>query len=134
MDNQRLILLLVFLFSLFMLWDGWQKQNQPVPSASQNSPAQQVATQAGAATPTPTTTLPSKKTTETPVVPGTWEAVTAAAKKVSVKTDLYMAEISAIRNALIRNGGNISKAAQDLDVSRPTLHDLIKKHGIAVPK
>jgi len=44
------------------------------------------------------------------------------------------AEISAVRHALARNGGNISRAAQDLDVSRPTLHDLIKKHGIAVAK
>jgi two-component system NtrC family response regulator len=40
------------------------------------------------------------------------------------------AEISAIRHALAHNSGNISKAAHDLDVSRPTLHDLIKKHGI----
>ena len=44
------------------------------------------------------------------------------------------AEISAIRHALARNIGNISKAAQDLDVSRPTLHDLIKKHGITISK
>lgn len=43
-------------------------------------------------------------------------------------------EISAIRHALARHGGNISRAAQDLDVSRPTLHDLIKKHNIAVSK
>ena len=44
------------------------------------------------------------------------------------------AEISAIRHALARNNGNISKTAQDLDVSRPTLHDLIKKHGITISK
>lgn len=44
------------------------------------------------------------------------------------------AEISAIRKALAYHNGNISKAAQDLDVSRPTLHDLIKKHGLAIPK
>ncbi len=44
------------------------------------------------------------------------------------------AEITAIRHALACNSGNISKAAQDLDVSRPTLHDLIKKHGITIPK
>jgi two-component system NtrC family response regulator len=44
------------------------------------------------------------------------------------------AEISAVRHALARHRGNISRAAQDLDVSRPTLHDLIKKHGIAVSK
>ena len=44
------------------------------------------------------------------------------------------AETAAVRHALARNGGNISRAAQELDVSRPTLHDLIKKHNIAVGK
>jgi len=29
MDTQRSALLIVFLFSLFMLWDGWQRFNQP---------------------------------------------------------------------------------------------------------
>ena len=35
-----------------------------------------------------------------------------------------------IRKALERNNWNISRAASELDVSRPTLHDLIKKHRI----
>ena len=34
MDNRRLILLLVFSFSLVMLWDGWQKHNQPKAPAT----------------------------------------------------------------------------------------------------
>ena len=29
MDNRRLLLLLVFSFSLVTLWDAWQKYNQP---------------------------------------------------------------------------------------------------------
>ena len=28
---------------------------------------------------------------------------------------------------------SFTKAAQELDVSRPTLHDLLKKHGIVIP-
>ncbi|MBI5170910.1 MAG: PEP-CTERM-box response regulator transcription factor [Candidatus Eisenbacteria bacterium] len=32
--------------------------------------------------------------------------------------------------ALTRNAGNITRAAKDVDVSRPTLHDLMRKHGI----
>jgi two-component system NtrC family response regulator len=44
------------------------------------------------------------------------------------------AEVEAIRAALARNNGNISKAALELDVSRPTLHDLIKKHGMSAAK
>jgi two-component system NtrC family response regulator len=37
------------------------------------------------------------------------------------------AERRVIIGALVRNGGNISNAAQELGVSRPTLHDLMKK-------
>jgi YidC/Oxa1 family membrane protein insertase len=29
MDNRRLLLLIVFSFSLVMLWDAWQKYSQP---------------------------------------------------------------------------------------------------------
>ena len=32
--------------------------------------------------------------------------------------------------SLLRNTGNVSATAKELDVSRPTLHDLMKKHGI----
>ena len=33
-------------------------------------------------------------------------------------------------DALTRNAGNVTRAAKDADVSRPTLHDLMRKHGI----
>lgn len=36
-----------------------------------------------------------------------------------------------ILKALSRNGGNISKAAAELDISRPTLYDLMNKLGIS---
>lgn len=32
--------------------------------------------------------------------------------------------------AMERHGGNIVKAADELGVSRPTLYDLMKKHGL----
>jgi two-component system NtrC family response regulator len=41
------------------------------------------------------------------------------------------AEINIIRRALALTGNNISQAARLLDTSRPTLHDLLKKHGIS---
>jgi two-component system NtrC family response regulator len=37
-----------------------------------------------------------------------------------------------VRRALLLTGNNISQAAKLLNVSRPTLHDLIKKHGIGI--
>jgi two-component system NtrC family response regulator len=32
--------------------------------------------------------------------------------------------------ALTRNAGNVTRAARDLDVSRPTLHDLMRRHAL----
>ena len=35
-----------------------------------------------------------------------------------------------IRRVLVKHDWNITRAAEELAVSRPTLHDLIKKHGL----
>jgi two-component system NtrC family response regulator len=40
------------------------------------------------------------------------------------------AERQLIVEALTRNAGNITRAARDIEVSRPTFHDLLRKHGI----
>ena len=40
------------------------------------------------------------------------------------------AETHAIRQALVRAGGNISRTAELLGVTRPTLYDLMAKYGI----
>jgi transcriptional regulator of acetoin/glycerol metabolism len=40
------------------------------------------------------------------------------------------AERTLLVEALARNAGNVTRAARDLDVSRPTLHDLMRKHGL----
>jgi DNA-binding NtrC family response regulator len=40
------------------------------------------------------------------------------------------AETAAIRQALIRTAGNISRTAELLGITRPTLYDLMSKYGI----
>ncbi len=40
------------------------------------------------------------------------------------------AERRLLIDVLTRNAGNVTRAARDADVSRPTLHDLMRKHGI----
>jgi two-component system NtrC family response regulator len=40
------------------------------------------------------------------------------------------AERRLLVDALTRNAGNITRAARDIKVSRPTFHDLLNKHGI----
>jgi len=43
-----------------------------------------------------------------------------------------MAEKKCIQQALLMTGNNISQAARLLEISRPTLHDLLKKHGTKI--
>ncbi|TMQ68483.1 MAG: hypothetical protein E6K81_16540, partial [Candidatus Eisenbacteria bacterium] len=40
------------------------------------------------------------------------------------------AERRLLIESLTRNAGNVTRAAREIDVSRPTLHDLMRKHGI----
>ena len=51
-------------------------------------------------------------------------------KVTSLKEARDSAEKNAVYRALGLTGNNISRAAKLLEVSRPTLHDLINKHGI----
>ena len=48
----------------------------------------------------------------------------------TLKAAREQAEIQAVRQALGLSNNNISRAAKLLGISRPTLHDLLKKHGI----
>jgi len=93
MDNQRLLLLLVFSFSVVMLWDAWLKYNQP---KTVSPPA------AGAVQPSP----PQPSTSlQAPVaeLPQTGVAVAAgSADVVSVKTDLLVAHVSRLGGDLVR--------------------------------
>jgi YidC/Oxa1 family membrane protein insertase len=98
MDNRRLILLLVFSFSLIMLWEAWQKQGQPQSAAM---PATAGATASSVPTQTqqaPTAALPSASAVP---VPGAVSTVEKAAVAV-IKTDLFVAEISAVGGDLQR--------------------------------
>ncbi len=49
---------------------------------------------------------------------------------LTIKEARSQAEKRAILMALAVSGNNISQAARLLEVSRPTLHDLLKKHGL----
>ncbi len=51
-------------------------------------------------------------------------------KPLTIKEARDLGERRAIETALSITGGNISNAAKMLEVSRPTLHDLLNKHGI----
>ena len=103
MDTQRLILLVIFSFSLVLLWDAWEKASQP-PAQQVSAPAAQ---RQGIPTPTPRP-APSAASTAPPAsparaggVPGT-EAAPVQGETVQVRTDLVVATINTVGGTLQR--------------------------------
>ena len=94
MDNRRLLMLAIFGFSLLMLWDSWQKLHvAPVPLAAVASAPQSAAS----GVPVPTA---SSSNAVQPVVPTASalpdaNVAVSSAPKITVKTDVVVAEISA---------------------------------------
>lgn len=107
MDLQRLFLFLIFVFSLGLVWDGWQRHQHPEQYVQQsaaingNAPTPQVSPQAAA----------------TPATIAQHSVQQSAGKTIRVKTDILEAEISTI-------GGDISRLAllkhpDGLDKNKP---------------
>ncbi len=93
MDTRRLILLLVFSFSLLMLWDAWQQERNP-----QQAP--QTVEQGVQSKDVPNPSLPASATT----VPQTGPAAEAAAPQepIRVRTDLFDADIDRVGGSIVR--------------------------------
>jgi len=53
------------------------------------------------------------------------------ANSLNLREVRQQAESKAIRVALMKNFGNISRAAEQLGVTRPTLYDLLNKYGLS---
>ncbi len=104
MDNRRLILLLVFSFSLVMLWDGWQKHTHPKVEAP-------VAANATPGVPTPTPSAGAAAAT----LPGQPAAAPAAvaAPTATIRTDVLIAEVSAQGGDIVRLELTQHKATED---------------------
>ena len=125
MDQRRLILFLIFSFSLVMLWDGWIKQNQP-PAAQQQAAAGNTAPVDGAV-PTPTLSA----TPGQPVVPGEQAAQAAAAPRTVVETDLLRAEVSAQGGDIVRLELKQHKASGEAGGNFVLLYDGTTRHQYA---
>lgn len=103
MDNRRLILLLVFSFSLIMLWDAWQRQSLPKAPTAAATPSSTAAAGPGVGA-VPTPTLPPAAAAAVPgAAPVPAEvAVVPGAATAKVRTDLYVVDISS-------QGGDITR-------------------------
>jgi YidC/Oxa1 family membrane protein insertase len=109
MDNRRLILLVVFSFSLVMLWDAWQKYNHP-PLPAQTATTSAASTDA--AVPVPSAAKPAAADASS--VPTAAPAESAAKGEiVSIKTDLFTAEVSTQGGDLVGLQLNNYKASED---------------------
>jgi YidC/Oxa1 family membrane protein insertase len=103
MDTRRLILLMIFSFSLVMLWEGWQRQNQPPATGNAQATTPTVSTTPAVSAemkgllPTPTATAGAPASVPTPV-----SGSVKTAETVTVRTDLFVAEFSTLGAELIR--------------------------------
>src|SRR6266436_3314419 len=83
MDTQRLILFLVFSFSLLLLWEAWQKELRPAPA---NAP-----TQGPVPTPSTGAATPMGRSGDAP--PTTLAPAGKPRERLRVHTDTMLAEI-----------------------------------------
>ena len=93
MDTQRLILFVVFSFSLLMLWEAWQKEMRPA------LPAGAATTQAVVPTPSALGEAPQAKSASAP--PGAAQGEAGPRESLKVSTDFLRADIDT-------RGGDIS--------------------------
>ncbi|HVO87142.1 MAG TPA: membrane protein insertase YidC [Casimicrobiaceae bacterium] len=112
MDTQRLILFFVFAFSGLFLWEAWQKEHAPPPPVAKLSTPATKAAELPATT--GTTTVPAAGT-----VPPSSAAPVPGGQTVSIKTDLYTAEVDTAGGVLTQVALNQHRDASDL--SKPYL-------------
>jgi YidC/Oxa1 family membrane protein insertase len=107
MDLQRLFLFLIFVFSLGLVWDGWQRHQHP----------EQYVQQSAAINGNVTAPQVNPPAAVTPAIIAQHSVQQSAGKIIHVKTDILEAEISTI-------GGDISRLAllkhpDGLDKNKP---------------
>ncbi len=110
MDTQRIIALVVFVFSGTLLWEAWNKYNQPpVPtqSAVQAKNGASNASPGNAATAVPTPSVPQSAASTSPGALPPAASVASTNKRISVETDALLVELDTsggdIRKVTLRN-------------------------------
>ena len=88
MDTRRLILFVIFSFSIMMLWDSWQQKNNPV-----DSPAAQTAPHSNPAG-TNNAAVDANGVTQSTINDGSFKLATG--QRIKVTTDLFAAEIDTV--------------------------------------
>lgn len=129
MDTKRLILFVVFSMSIFMLWDAWQREQNPQPPATQ--PAAQAPANGGI--PTPSQVAPPAPSS--PSVTPAASPQLAKGERIKVKTDLFDAEIDVNggdlrRMVLIKHGSADDKKKPIVLLSDEAPHFYVAQTGL----
>ncbi|HLW05380.1 MAG TPA: membrane protein insertase YidC [Azoarcus sp.] len=99
MDQRRLIAILIFSFAAVMLWDNWNRSQEPVQAvAPTDAPAAQYPQEDGSV-PTPSASLPAA---DSPGAPAISEPATPQTARMLVRTDMFEAEISSQGGQIVR--------------------------------
>ncbi|MBL8523285.1 MAG: membrane protein insertase YidC [Betaproteobacteria bacterium] len=98
MDTQRIIALIVFMFSGMLLWEAWNKHNQPplqkTATQTQAATGPSASTAASATVPSPTLATPADSANG--VHAGAGKGVPGSAERVRVSTDAMLVEIDTL--------------------------------------
>ena len=108
MDTRRLILFVIFSFSIMMLWDSWQKKNAPIADVKQQ--AQQEVPRPGSGNATNTSDVATLNNTA-----GDGNFKIESGQRIKVATDLFQAEIDTKGGDLRRLVLNKQRAAESKD-------------------
>jgi YidC/Oxa1 family membrane protein insertase len=134
MDNRRLMLLLIFSFSLIMLWDAWHRQGQPVVASASVASASVPNVPNGAVGVVPSSTLPVA------AIPGAAAVPVAGGHAVKVSTttvvtDLFRVYISSqggdiVRLELLRHPDTTDKTKSFVLFDQGDKHTYLGQSGL----
>ncbi|MEP7154678.1 MAG: membrane protein insertase YidC [Betaproteobacteria bacterium] len=116
MDTQRIIALVVFMFSGMLLWEAWNKHNQPIPpslpTTTVASSSAEKNSSSNAAVP-----VPSLPGTTAPAVSAPIDVPQSSGKRIAVVTDMFAVELDS-HGGDIRQVTLLKQKARG-DVTRP---------------
>jgi len=126
MDSQRLILFLVFSFSLLFLWEAWQRHvNPPPPVVQKAAPAGEPAKPADVPAASPAAPAPGAAAVPGAAAPAPAGTVTTQAQPVEIRTDLYRATIDPVGGVIAQVA--LTKHRDASDASKPYL--VLQRNG-----
>lgn len=127
MDFQRVFLFVIFTLSLFFLWEGWQRENNPTPQVF-----------SAASTPVASQSLNTSVKSVTPQIAAPTQKLSQNGRKITVKTDIFSAEINTVggdvrRIELLKHFDTADKTKPFVIFQNEVEHTYIAQSGLLGP-